>query len=270
MSKKKYFIDTQNFILLNKPIYIYILGYIWADGNIYEKNNSIELYTSKKDINNISRIFKKVGNWYIKERKRYLKKTNKYYTSYTIGVRDKELIKFLIDNDFKYKSTKSPDKILNLIPEKLHKDFYRGYSDGDGSFSLYNNNRTCKYNITSTIIQDWSFIENIFRKLDIKYKIYKYIRKSGNSSMICVSNKYGIIKIGEYLYKNSDNIRLERKYDVFKNIKNSKIKKAPPKWTKVDEDFLIENYNILGALKCSKELDRSIGSIYTKIHRLKI
>jgi len=269
MSKKKYTIDTQGFKDINNAIYPYILGYIWADGYLYEKNNSIELYTSVKDIDNILNIFNNVGNWYVKKRIKYLKKTNKFYISYTIGVCDKELSNYLLENDFKEKSLKSPNKILKLIPKKYHSDFYRGYSDGDGSFSLYNNKKTCNYNITSSINQDWWFIENIFQKLDIKYKIYKYERNSGNSSSISISNKWDIIKIGDYLYQNSNDVRLERKYLKYQDIKKSKIKKAPPKWTKKDIKFLTENYFDIGVNECSKRLNRSVGSIYTKIHRLK-
>lgn len=131
MSIKKYFVNTNEFLKLEKPEYIYILGYIWADGHISRTNNSIELYTSSKDFENLEKIISKTGNWGITKRNRLLKKTNKCYINYTFHVSDNELHDFLKNLDFDKKSYISPDKILNLISDKLKHHFYRGYSDGE-------------------------------------------------------------------------------------------------------------------------------------------
>lgn len=269
MSAKKYFIDNEKFMNLDIPEYIYILGFIWADGHISSKNN-IELYTSSKDFINIKNILLKSGNWCIYKKDKFLKKTNKTYTSYTFRVCDKKLSRFLINLDFKEKSIKSPYKILNLIPNNLKHHFFRGYFDGDGSFSIYNNEKTCKFGLTSTLNQDWTFIDKLFSDININhYKIYKYKRIVGNSSYVSISNKSDIILIGEYVYKNSDGLRLERKFKTYNKIKNANIKKASPKWNKNDEDFLKNNYYKLGVNECAKILNRNIQSIYIKIHRLK-
>lgn len=68
---------------------------------------------------------------------------------------------------------------------------------------------------------------------------------------------------------NSKDIRLERKYLKYQEIKNSKIKKSPPKWSEKDIKFLLENYHSLDINYCSKKLNRTKGSIYAKYHRLK-
>lgn len=270
MSKRKYFINADEFLKLEKPEYIYILGYIWADGYIYNIKNkyNIELYTSKDSVN-IKKIIMKTGKWCIKKRIKYLKKTNKFYENYTFTVSDKKINNFLIDLDFNKKSYISPYKILNLIPHNLKHHFYRGYSDGDGSFSLYNNEKTCKYGLTSSLEQDWHHIEKLFKYLKINiYKIYKYKRKTGNFTYVSISNKSDIIKLGDYLYKNSYDIRLERKYDIYQKIKKSNIQKSSPKWTNVDINFLKENYYEKGVNYCSDKLNRTKKSIYAKVHKL--
>jgi hypothetical protein len=128
---------------------------------------------------------------------------------------------------------------------------------------------TCKFNITSDLRQDWSFIENIFQYIDIEsYKIRRYERKNGNSSIIGISNKCDIIKLGDYLYNNCGYIKLERKYNKFLEIKNSPIKKASQKWSKDDKEFLINNYRERGLLYCCDKLNRTKKSVYKQVHIL--
>lgn len=270
MSNKKYFLNN-NFTELNSPEIVYILGYIWADGHISKnKNFDIILYTSEKDFENVKNLILKSGNWGIYKRYKYLKKTNKTYTTYYFRVYDKNIHNFLSNFNFKQKSILSPDKLLEVIPEKLRHHFFRGYIDGDGSFSLYNNNKTCKFNITSTIDQDWNFINVMFDYLDIShYKIYKYNRTCGTSSLVSISNILDIMKIGEFIYKDSKDLRLERKYEKYIKIKESNIQSASPKWNNNDIIFLKENYKKLSMEKISEKLNRSINSIYAKYHKLK-
>ena len=51
MSRTKYFVEAKNFINPIKPEIIYILGFLWADGCVF--NNTIELsmnYHDTKDV----------------------------------------------------------------------------------------------------------------------------------------------------------------------------------------------------------------------------
>jgi intein/homing endonuclease len=137
-------VDISN---LNKPEVLYILGFIWADGNLYK--DSINISIKQTDFDNISSIFNQVGNWGYHTRERQSKQTDKTYITTKISINDKKLANFLLKNDFNIKSHTSPNKILSIIPNELKNHFYRGYIDGDGSFSLYSNNQICNFNITS-------------------------------------------------------------------------------------------------------------------------
>jgi len=268
----KYYNQKTNIFNNISNIESYILGFLWADGYILEKGYKIETTIKSSDFDNIYNIFIKSGDWKQYHRNRKLKKIDKIYKSSAIYYCGKETYNFLYENDYKIKSHTQPTKVLKIIPKQYHNDFYRGYIDGDGSFSYYvgsnGTTMTCKFNITSTLNQDWCFIEKLFNGLNINhYKINRYQRKFGNSSIIGICNKWDIIILGNYLYEDT-NIRLERKYDKFLEIKNSNIQKCAEKWAKEDEDFLSKNYREKGVEYCAEKLNRSKSSIFKKVFLL--
>ena len=171
------------------------------------------------DFDKIKKHFISLGNW-----KYYETKIHHYKTSSISILTDIKLAQFLHSLDFREKSYKSPSKLLDLIPEKLHSYFWRGYFDGDGCFTF-----TGKYHrrffITSSYEQDWLDFENLMKRLNIqKYRISKVIdtSKSKDKPSKCSrcgsSNKEDIKKFFNYIYQNydKDKIGLSRKHDKFK------------------------------------------------------
>jgi hypothetical protein len=116
----------------------------------------------------------------------------------------------------------SADKILSLIPYNLKSYFYLGVVDGDGCFYYKNNDKNVvrQFSISSTYEQDWSYVEDIFRLLNIKYSIQRTLRKNSKYSQIRITNKIDIYNFGNFIYENIniDNIGLDRKYNKFKLI----------------------------------------------------
>lgn len=271
-----YNVDHFQFFEISKPEVAYILGLIWADGNLGNNNYSVVLNCKyDDDINSDFNIFKKIlektGKWNCYNYEKYDKRTDKTYKSGMFLTSNRYLYNHLIVNDFKEKSYVSPDKILSQIPDNLKHHFFRGYSDGDGCFYI-NKNSTAQFTVASTIEQDWNFMINISDILNInKYSIKKYEHKTKNSksSSYRIVNKWDIIKLGEWLYKDSKGLRLERKYQKYLDIKNSDIKKASPKWIDYDINFLLENYKDKGVKYCMKKLNRSKDSIYKKYSKFK-
>jgi hypothetical protein len=209
----------------------YILGLLWADGHITnDKNISVSIGMLKDDIDQIIEIFKKTGKW-----NRYENKIrNNWKPISTVRITSRKMFEFLHNNDYKDKSYKSADKILMVIPETLHKYFFRGLIDGDGCFYLNEKNYCYQFQITSTIEQDWSYFENFLSTNNINYRIERTsrINKKGITnqfSTLRITNKYEIAKLFNVIYDTyeDDRIGLYRKYEKGLEIKNkSKIKKS--------------------------------------------
>jgi intein/homing endonuclease len=130
---------------------------------------------------------------------------------------------YLIENEYDKKSLTSPTKILSKIDNYLKPYFFRGLIDGDGCFSSKNRSY---FSITGNIKQNWIDMEKLLNSLDIKYKLTRKERKTGNSSFIVISSKKDIIKLGDYIYGDYfDGMGLNRKYKVYYEIKNKPISK---------------------------------------------
>jgi hypothetical protein len=199
----------------------YILGLLWADGYIANNNPNtkqkydINLECINEDMESFKTVLVKTGAWnfYYRQRKDW-KPITKASTC------NKELINYLIENDYKEKSFKSPDKIISKIPENLIKYFLLGMIDGDGCFYFNKKNSLRQFTISGSLNQDWSAFEKIFDNLGISYKINQRTNNKNGSSEIRVLNKINIKKIGDFIYTtiNEDKIGLLRKYNKYLEI----------------------------------------------------
>jgi len=206
----------------------YIMGLLWADGCMSKDSETsyyIRLEGNMDDMISIEKIIYETGNWkkYIRQRTRKGKKCKKSVI-YHIGF--KKLHDIFKSYDFHYKSNSSPFKILNIIPENLKFYFFRGISDGDGCFYINKKNGNYQFSISSTYEQDWSYLINLCKFLQIsKYGIKTTIneKKKSKSSQFRITNKRDIVKIGNYIYNNfnDDKIGFDRKYKKFNQILES-------------------------------------------------
>lgn len=206
-------VNINNFTNIDKKEVAYFLGFFWSDGSIFRDEVKIEIKST--DGSEISNVVNSFGKWRVRDRIKKL--NNKKYKQTIICINDKYIKEFLIENDFNKKSLDSPTKILQKIPNDLKNYFFRGLIDGDGCFCSKNRNY---FSITGNMDQNWFDVEELFNKLDIKYSLNRMKRKQGNSSYVVVSSKLDIIKLGNYLYGDYfDGIGLERKYNIYKEIK---------------------------------------------------
>jgi len=218
-------VNPNQFINCTIPEAAYILGLLWADGYIRQKDylNDIKLENIKKDIDVFYPIFLKTGNWRILFRQRKNRQEQGL-----IRTSNKLLASFLIENNYGPHNIKSADKILELIPNNLHQYWFRGLIDGDGCWYLNIKNSCRQFSLAGSYEQDWSYFENLLDKLDIKYSTQRRIQKRKNkkptkSSTVRINNKKDIIKLGNYIYQNygQDKTGLQRKYNKYLEIKNS-------------------------------------------------
>lgn len=211
---------ADKFLNIQTPEVSYILGLLWADGFIDKPNaiskNRIQCALVEEDFLDIENIFLLTGKWNIHKR---FPKNRKPIKEAIIG--NVELWNFLVENDYHIKSITSADKVLSLIPQELKHYFWRGYFDGDGWFNFQKGIKYC-FGLSSNLNQDWNFVIDLFKTLEIKYHISKRETSHGNSSQICAHNFDGVKKFANYIYQNYDNIGLKRKY--FKYIEMLDVK----------------------------------------------
>jgi hypothetical protein len=211
---------------VNTPIFtdltikenIYLLGLLWADGNLYK--TTIELALKSEDFEYVKHIFNDFGydKFEVRQRKRSGKPFGKKQTR--IRITDKFIAEFLRKYDFDKKSQVSPLKILSGISKKNQFLWWRGYFDGDGCFYASKGNVSSQFTVWGSLNQDWGELINLYDTLNVHYLKYEYRRKKNKhkSSCVIVSNKNDIEKIGLYIYSSYDYVGFDRKYDKWEYI----------------------------------------------------
>jgi hypothetical protein len=225
-SKKSedYKVNVNNFTNNLSKESSYILGLLWADG--YIANNTNPKIKQKYDINlecvdddmmYFKLILNKLGEWNYYSRQR-----DKYKPITKATTNNCEILAYLTEHNYTNKSFMSPCSIIQTLPKELIKYFLLGVIDGDGCFYFNQKHFLRQFSIAGSLNQDWTAFENIFKELDIKYKINKKTNIKNGSSEIRVLNKINIKKIGDFIYDtiNLDNIGLKRKYIKYLEIIN--------------------------------------------------
>lgn len=256
-------VPFENFKDIKSKFVSYVLGFIWADGFI-RKPYTIQLQVNMKDSENLKLIFNETGYWNYYVTNRFDKRINKKYKSFIIHTSNKNIVNFLLENDYDKKSYVSPSKILHKIPKKYISYFYRGYSDGDGNF--YKGKNTYQYTIAGHYDQNWDFMESLYNKLNINYTTKQVDNGKSKSSFIRIVNKNDIDIFGDYIYNEWDNVGLNRKYNKYMEISKDDITRVV-KWSNDDIKFLKENYK-MNHTELAKIMKRTKYSIDIKCSRL--
>lgn len=192
---------------MNKEL-AYLLGFFYADGYASKKTKyrkttkdfidhysvGIEILTS--DSESIKYCLDKVGIIYTSS-KRFRKNSPREQTAFRISA--KEPLRDLFIHTCQNKN--NPKKALEVISIEYHPYFLRGFFDGDGCISVSKRNKARMY-FYGTYDFIWNPIFDIFQTLDIHYIYQQIVRKQSKhkSSHVFISNKFGIIKLFEYIY----------------------------------------------------------------------
>ena len=182
----------------------YFLGFMWADGHI--TNNRISMVLLKNDMLTIKNLISKYGKW------NFFPYEEKYMG---FKVYCKPFFDFLIENDFHIKSKVPPIKILSKIPKDNICYFFRGFFDGDGSFSLNYKRKSVLFSVTGPYDYDWLFVTKIFDDLGIKFTIRNIKKTKSSFSQVRINRLKDTTKLSNFIYNNGDweFIGLERKFN---------------------------------------------------------
>ncbi len=214
-----YYSNFNYFKNINTPEKAYWLGFIYADGCLYKRDNHEGLLsiTLKSTEDNILIMFKND----IESENPILygkcKKDENKYTEYT----NLAIVSDILFNDL-YNLGCKPGKTYNLeklpnIDNLLLPHFIRGFFDGDGSIYKIKN-KYIRYGFS--IVGTSNFINNLnnylSNELSIKFGLYKDKRSKDLYSMRTTKRKE-LIKLYNYLYNNATRY-LKRKKDIFENL----------------------------------------------------
>ncbi|MEK6881811.1 MAG: LAGLIDADG family homing endonuclease [Nanoarchaeota archaeon] len=208
-------IKNENFFAsIDSETKAYWLGFIAADGNVY--NNRLTLVCASKDKEHLIRFQNAVGT------KRNLRfETHRYSkqysesSSYRLRIGSTQLVQDLIRNNI------VPKKSLILkfpkLRENLMRHFIRGYFDGDGCITYpKKEKRNGRFIITSGSQEFLYTLQPFF----LQHGFFKTkIRKQKNKNVYHLSygGRNNIRKIYVILYKNAT-VYLPRKKRIFEEI----------------------------------------------------
>lgn len=190
----------------------YFLGLIWSDGTIQKTDSKCSSYNRlsfSQCINDRILVdqFANVLN--------YSGDVKIYENRYVIlQLNSMKMIDDLIK--LGYSNIKLNRSFIPLIPKNLIRHFIRGYFDGDGCMSVYENHGKLKgeFSITSSL-NILSEIQIIFNEeLGIKNTKMKSYKNKPDSYSLRYGGIDAIHSIFNYLYEDTD-LYLSRKYDNF-------------------------------------------------------
>ena len=229
ISKKRKFnnykkFNVDNIINVSNKHAVYLLGFLWADGNLIKKKSHVVSINLIKDdaefLYDVINLFSsgwKIGG----EIKKYWKNKNgevkQAKNQRVIRCYSQELYEFLFQHDYKVKSDVSFKKIWDKIPNKLEGYFILGLFDGDGHFNYqFRNNKyhSGEFVISGSYNYDWGVLENYCNDNYIDYSIYRLNVELGQVSRFIVRKKESLIRLFEILYDNSF-YGLNRKYQKY-------------------------------------------------------
>jgi len=211
-SRKKNLLNFTNGITNSKDAYI--LGLIYADGNLFR--NAIEISLQKKDKNLLLDIsnyvygkntlkYKKGRAWIAKNGKKYISKGQWRFTIISKKVSDILRKIGLCEN-------KSLKIRFPKLDKKFISHFIRGYFDGDGCIFI-----SKKYKGTNgvTIVSNYLFCEDLKKQiknfLDINVSIQN---KTKNVGAVSITGNKQIVKFMDWIYKDSD-LKMKRKFEKY-------------------------------------------------------
>lgn len=208
--KRIYNLNENYFNNINQSEQSYWFGFLLADGNIYKNTISIDLKSIDKEI---LEKFKTCinGNMPIEVYKR--KKFGKIKEYARIKINSEEMVK-----DLKRQGMLPNKSLILTFPEIKDEYFYsfiRGYIDGDGGIRKYGR----KFVIE--VIGTEEFLTEMFKffvKDNIYFNLYRNSEcKERNTNIYYVrtGDKIKIMNFLGKLYKDDNNLHLDRKYSVY-------------------------------------------------------
>ena len=216
---RKYTLNEHYFDNINTPNKAYILGFLYADGNVYSPKSTIRLALHEDDKEILEKINNEIGS---NHKLKYSVSKDRgdgynYCNTYAVEVYSTHMCKVL--NDLGCMDNKSLKlKYPTFLSDELHRHFIRGYFDGDGSFCNHKSKKNGRQPlITITSTNDFCIeCQRIIRELiNIPCgNIYDASCHNGITKVLSFSGGNQVKIFLDWLYEDAE-LYLKRKYDRY-------------------------------------------------------
>ena len=211
-------IDDSYFSDINTPDAAYWLGFLMGDGYINTSRGDLELGLKIEDLPHLLKFTNSLKSDHkvsIKE----VKLKGKVYQACRVSIKNKKLVGDL--SSLGCDSTKTYTSTIPKLPQNLISHFIRGLLDADGSLNMYlrpSGTRACVISLTTASpIMVYKYSKVLMEFLNISTNIY--VKKGTTCYDVTISANRDSYKLLNWIYANStDDIRLERKYNVYKHM----------------------------------------------------
>jgi len=208
---KKYDLNELFFRSIDSPEKAYFLGLMMSDGTVNDR--SIVITLQEKDISILIKL-RNLIEYTGPVSKRIIANEN-HQNICTLRIYSRELVKDLIDLGCNRRKTYNMS--FPKIDPIYYSHFIRGYFDGDGCIIKKN----IGYYFSITGNRQFLHELNSILEQDVNIDPCKISRKNKSSELfgaIQYTKNSDLIKLRNYLYKNCNNLYIERKYDKFFEI----------------------------------------------------
>lgn len=189
----------------------YWLGFLFADGCVSEKRNTIELGLKEEDYNHIMKFKTFIGSDHAIQQKNKII-NDKMYIGYRLSFRSNKMKQDLIKHGCVPNKTKKAE--FPKLRKSMIRHFIRGYFDGDGCIRSGSTSK-----ITIEILGTENMLKGITNYFNIDGHIYGF--KHSDIKRFVVSGPKAM-QIMKHLYNRSQTY-LDRKYEIYKFICRSEL-----------------------------------------------
>lgn len=227
-SLRKYSLDKKYFDNIDNQNKAYILGLLYADGNVSKNKYAMQISLQEEDKHILDKIRSELNTdtpLYFHEKN---KKNKNFKNIYTLIINNEHMHKSLINNGVVPQKT-FVIKFPEFLDDELIRHFIRGYFDGDGSFGFYKRkDRQNCYHISFSLIGTNDFCQRVKEIIETKLDVHcciGYCHQKYDSPIRCLSvaGRYNCQKVLDWLYDDAEMflIRKKNKYLEFCNLYNS-------------------------------------------------
>lgn len=217
--KRKYNVNESFFEEVDSKEKAYFLGLMYADGSVSERFLVISL--QQKDELILEKLKSIIG--YTGKIGTICHNNPKHSNMSVLRIYSRRLVEQLIGLGCTRNKTYTleyPD-----IPDEFHSHFIRGVFDGDGCIKKYD--KGYYFSITGNVNFLTDINKVILSIIDISsHKISRKNKRNELFGSIQYSTRNDLVKIREFLYRDCDDLYIERKYEMFYEIVEKEEKKC--------------------------------------------